>query len=113
MAFNTAPLKAAEIVSKLPKVGTPQMKAQVEMLKKIYKKSDDTLGIFTFFINGDWRYQNINIYKVIEKMSPEEQQEFNCDCKCVDWPSYTRNFAKGIAIWVLKEDQIEPIHGLE
>ena len=46
-------------------------------------------------------------------MSPEERQEFDCDCKNFEWETYVKNYVKGISIWALKEDQIEPIHGLE
>lgn len=82
------------------------------MLKKIYQKTDDTLEIFNFFIQGDWHYLNNRIYTLIDKMSPEERAEFNCDCQ-YDWFTYTKNYIKGLSIWALKEDQIEPIHGLE
>jgi hypothetical protein len=34
------------------------MQKNAEMLKKIYQKTDDSLGIFEFFIKGDWRFVN-------------------------------------------------------
>jgi len=46
-------------------------------------------------------------------MSPEERREFNCDCKNYEWSTYILNYMKGMSIWALKENQIEPIHGLE
>jgi hypothetical protein len=52
--FNEIPLRIADFTSKLPNLGTPEMVAQVERLKNIYKKTDDTLEIFEFFINGNW-----------------------------------------------------------
>ena len=89
------------------------MQKNAEMLKKIYQKTDDTLGIFNFFIEGDWHFLNKRIYKLFDRMSPEEREEFNVDCKNYDWFTYTLNYMKGMSIWALKEDQIEPIHGLE
>jgi hypothetical protein len=50
---------------------------------------------------------------LMKRMSPEEQREFNVNCKDIEWYSYILNYMKGMSIWALKEDQIEPIHGLE
>jgi hypothetical protein len=46
-------------------------------------------------------------------MSEQERIEFNCDCRNYDWFQYLKGYVKGLSIWALKEDQIEPIHGLE
>jgi len=51
------------------------------MQNKIY----DTLGIFQHFINGDWHFVNENIYPVLNSLSEEEREEFNCDCKNIQW----------------------------
>jgi hypothetical protein len=83
--FNEIPLRIADFTSKLPNLGTPEMVAQVERLKNIYKKTDDTLEIFEFFINGNWQFQNKRIYGVLDKMSPQERIEFNCDCRQYEW----------------------------
>jgi hypothetical protein len=44
--------------------------------------------IFEFFINGDWTYVNNRIYSVINCMSDEEKDEFNCDVLKINWYQY-------------------------
>lgn len=66
-----------------------------------------------FFINGDWRYENKKILTVFEKMSPQARKEFNCDSNSFEWPEFLTNYVKGLSIWALGEDQVEPIHGFD
>ena len=68
------------------------------------------IGIFDFFINGNWHYENKNIYKVMDMLSPEELKEFNCDCRDIEWNSYLINYTIGMGIWCRKEDQVAPGH---
>lgn len=102
------PVTLTGCVSQLPIVGSRKMKEQVKMLEKINSKIDGTLGIFDFFINGNWQYVNQNIYGALDRMSPEERIEFDCDCKNINWNSYIENYCKGIAIWFLGEDHVAP-----
>ena len=76
-------------------------------------KTDSAVEIMDFFINGDWHYENSRIQEAYKLMSPEEAEEFDCDCRAIDWPSYLHNYIKGLAIWALNEDQISPEHGLD
>ena len=59
-------------------------------------------------MEGGWRYQNRKTYKISSMLSPEEYEEFQCDCRKVYYPTYVRNYILGMAIWVLKEDNIHP-----
>lgn len=72
------------------------------------KKIDEMLGIFEFFITGDWHYENKNIYSVLAKMSPEEREEFNCDVRQIDFTDFLANYIKGLSIWCLHEDNVAP-----
>jgi hypothetical protein len=72
------------------------------------KKINGMIEVFDFFIRGDWRYENKNIYELINMMSPSERVEFHCDCKGFDWPPYLEDYLKGMVIFVLKEDKIAP-----
>ena len=45
-------------------------------------------------------------------MSVEEQIEFDCDFKKIDWSNYLRDYAKGLFIYTLKEDIVAPKHNL-
>jgi len=40
------------------------MKNNAEMLRNVYTKTDDALGIFTFFIEGDWHYLSNKIIQL-------------------------------------------------
>ena len=46
-------------------------------------------------------------------MSAAEIDEFSVETKLIEWDTYLGNYAKGIAIWGLKEDQISPEHGFK
>ena len=41
-------------------------------------------------------------------LSDEERAEFECDVKKINWYDFIYYYAKGMAIWVLKEDLIIP-----
>jgi len=43
-------------------------------------------------------------------MSQEEQSEFECNCRNIDWHIELENYVIGLKIWVLKEDSMAPEH---
>jgi hypothetical protein len=101
-----------DLVSQLPVIGSPEMREDVNSLKKNKNRVDAMSSTFDFFINGNWLYENKQIYEVIDKLSAEERMEFNADCRTMDWPLFLQNYIEGLAIWVLKEDKVAPVHGL-
>lgn len=46
------------------------------MLNKIVEKVEGTSSLFEFFMQGDWRYENKKIYKLLNLMQPDERLEF-------------------------------------
>ena len=46
-------------------------------------------------------------------MSADEVQEFNADSKSFEWMPFIQNYMKGLAIYALKEDKVEPMHHFE
>ena len=38
---------------------------------------------------------------------------FDCDVRNLPWLKYIRYYVRGLAIWALKEDQVEPQHGFD
>ena len=46
-------------------------------------------------------------------MTQEEFEIFYCDASKFEWDEYQKNYIKGLSIWALNEDQIEPVHGLD
>ena len=73
----------------------------------------DTIDLFTFFVNGDWHYESQKILDVLGRLSVQDREEFDCDCRKLDWPKYLSYYVKGLSIWALNEDQVEPSHGLD
>ena len=51
----------------------------------VQSKIKDVIEIFEHFINGDWHFINENIYPVLNSLSEEEREEFNADCKTIEW----------------------------
>jgi hypothetical protein len=76
-------------------------------------KADNSVDIMMLFINTDWRFENKRILNVIQMLSPEERTEFDCDCRNIIWQKYITLYVKGIAIWNLHEDAVEPVHNFE
>ena len=64
-------------------------------------------------MEGDWQYDNKKINKIIGMLSQEERHEFACDVRQLDWKEFMISYLHGIAIWVLREDQIRPEHQMK
>lgn len=102
-----------DLVSKAPLVGSEELQKKVQGLMKVRERIQGSFGLFEFFMNGDWRYFNRKLYKLTAMLSPEEREEFQCDCRRVDYNEYLANYVKGMAIWVLKEDKVQPDTGMK
>ena len=83
------------------------------MFEGVIEKTEGLESVMNFFINGDWHYENKKIFGVLDKLSAEERTIFNCDVRKINWPDYIVNYIKGLSIWALSEDQIEPVHNLK
>jgi len=64
------PIKLYDCASKLPIIGSDKLRKDVRTLKKTKGKVNEILDLFLYFINGDWNFENENIYKVLSMMSP-------------------------------------------
>lgn len=62
------------------------------------------LGLFKFFMDGIWLYENSKFNAVIDCLSPEEKVEFECDIRDVEYEKLVKDYITGISIWFLKED---------
>ena len=111
--WNDLPFEGMKLASKLPIVGTKSLKKNVKLFEGVIEKSADLEGVMNFFINGDWHYENKKIFDSLDKLSAEERRIFNCDVRTIHWPDYIVDYIKGLSIWALSEDQIEPVHNLK
>jgi hypothetical protein len=102
-----------KLASKLPIIGTKSLKDSVKMFEGVMERTAGLESVMNFFINGDWHYENKKIFDVLDKLSHEERTIFNCDVRKIHWPDYMVDYIKGLSIWALSEDQIEPVHNLK
>ena len=98
------PLKALNVAANTPVVGTKNLKKQAEKMNKLAKKGEGLNDLYAFFIDGNWKFENKKITKLIDMLSPEEKVEFGCDIRNLDWDKFVLYYAHGMAIWCLNED---------
>jgi hypothetical protein len=97
-------MQTFQYISSLPIVGSPKMREQAKSLGKIVDKIDGTLGLFKFFMDGGWLYENFKFNPIIEMLSPQERVEFECDVRDVEYKKLVQDYISGISIYFLKED---------
>lgn len=72
------------------------MKKNAERLKKVNIRALDLAKLFEHFTFNSWIYETNNIYKMIEKMTPEDRIEFKFDVKEIDWPFAIKLYVYGL-----------------
>ena len=103
----------AGLYSRTPYFGTASMQQQVQQLEKIQATMQERVDLFRFFIRGDWTFENKRIYQVLAMMTPEELEEFDADCRNLEWQPFISDYLMGLSIYALKEDKVEPLHKLQ
>ena len=111
--FTIWPVQLFSYASNLPMIGSQKMRENAQQLEKAIGRIDGMLGIFKFFMDGGWLYENYKMNPIIELLSPQERVEFECDVRDVEYDKMIRDYITGIAIWFLKEDKIAPNYELE
>jgi len=111
--FEKLPVKMLELVSNIPIVGSKKLKNAAKTLLTVQSKIENSLNTFQFFLQGNFMFENKEIYNITSKMSPEERAEFHCDCRVIEWKPYLLKYIKGLSIWVLKEDHTLPSDNFE
>lgn len=66
------PVRVMEKLSKVPGVGTPSFKKQVEKGKMIRSKAWDTAILFSHFTNNSWTYESRQVDTLMARMTPED-----------------------------------------
>ena len=89
------------------------MRENALSLNKNMGKLDDMLGIFKFFMDGGWLYENNKYAHIFDKLSPLEKVEFESDIRDFSYEKLIEDYIKGISIWFLKEDKIAPAFNME
>lgn len=89
------------------------MRENAQSLGKAVGRIDGMLGIFKFFMDGGWLYENSKFNTIIDRLSPQDKIEFECDIRNVEYEKLIKDYISGISIWFLKEDVIAPNFELE
>lgn len=50
---------------------------------------------------ADWRFVNQKLFDVLDMVSPEEREIFDCDPRRIDWKDYNHKYCIGLQIYAL------------
>eukprot|EP01116_Phalansterium_solitarium_P017321 TRINITY_DN4234_c0_g2_i1.p1 TRINITY_DN4234_c0_g2~~TRINITY_DN4234_c0_g2_i1.p1 ORF type:complete len:1163 (+),score=526.57 TRINITY_DN4234_c0_g2_i1:153-3641(+) len=103
---NEVPAKLYSMASKL---GSPQMKKQAALWKKINARSLDSTMTFGTFTSVEYIFSTKPTEDLVNRLIEEEQDTYNFDLEALDWEKYYRLFCYGILKFVLKEEVQEPL----
>ena len=76
------------------------------------KKLQEIRDKFEPFEVGHWFYKNEKMNDLLRQMSPEEQIEFDCDVRNINWPEYLQSYCMGTQIYAVFQDNVKEHHGL-
>ena len=68
--------------------------------------------LFTHFVGNVWYFEAGNTDILNEYYTKEDLEEYPIDMKVVDWKLYYPIFGYGLMKFILKEEAIDPIWGL-
>ncbi|GFT08982.1 putative fatty acyl-CoA reductase CG5065 [Trichonephila clavipes] len=73
-------------------------------LVPLYRKLHRAIQCLEYFTTHEWSFNSNNVLMLLEKISPEDKQEFNFDIKALHWPTYLEDYILGIRQFLLKEE---------
>lgn len=73
-------------------------------LISIYKKLHKAIAVLEYFSTREWKFHSNNSRILMEKMSPEDRENFNFDISSLDWEEYLKNYVVGTRRYLFKED---------
>ncbi|XP_020280731.1 fatty acyl-CoA reductase wat-like [Pseudomyrmex gracilis] len=72
-------------------------------LLKVYKKVHKFMNVLSYFSTQEWKFTNERMNAIIDKMTPQDREKFNCDIKSVDWDPYFEGYIRGIRVFLIKD----------
>lgn len=75
-----------------------------QVFMKMQLKIKKALVCLEYFTTHEWKFDNTNMYMLLESMPKEEQHIFNFDMRTLHWPTYLEHYCLGTKVFVLKED---------
>ena len=98
-------------LSKLPIVGSKSMNKNLEKMLKVYLTFYTASKRIEWIETGNWKFLNQKIIDIIPMLDKQEQFEFDCDPRNIDWKQYIRDYCIGLQIYVSGQDMPEEKHG--
>lgn len=72
-------------------------------VRQYQKKIDDRTTWLNWYGVRDWTFQNDNVRRLNDSLSPCDRKMFYFDVDIIHWPSYMKNYVKGIRQFLLNE----------
>lgn len=79
------PVKIMEKISKIPGIGTANLKNNVKKGKMVVSRAWETGMLFDHFTNNSWIFETVQVEEVLKQMVDSDREEFYVDPKEIDW----------------------------
>jgi len=86
--------------------GTEKQRKQAETWRKLAKRVESIADNFNYFVNNEWIFDTKHTYEIWNRMSPQDQRDFNFDMKQIDWEEYLLSFLYGMKVFILRETNV-------
>lgn len=83
------------LYNSIPYIGNKKTASKISKLYKLMKKMQEIRDKLEVFELGHWYFKNEKMNDNLRQMSTEEQVEFDCDVKNINWPEYLQNYCLG------------------
>ena len=61
------------------------------------------MACLNFYTIRQWRFVSDNAIRLLDKISPQDQETFYFDVRKIDWRVYIRNYVDGTCKYILKD----------
>ncbi|XP_023238988.1 fatty acyl-CoA reductase 1-like [Centruroides sculpturatus] len=75
------------------------------MLVNLYKKVHLKMKQMDYFLDKEWKFDVSNYKKLLESLSKEDKQLFNCDVRSIEWLNYVEISVKNNRFFLMNEDE--------
>jgi hypothetical protein len=65
--------------------GNPDIKKKALKFQKMNDRVLGFINLFRPFYSNDWCFETKNIFMILNSLSEEEKEIFNCNVKTIDW----------------------------
>lgn len=61
------------------------------------------MACLNFYTIRQWRFVSDNSIRLLDKISPSDQETFYFDVRKINWQTYIRNYVDGTCKYILKD----------